>query len=442
MLRAIDAWHDSWFSLVRNAGQDGRHVVELAHVPAWSYLAVSRERGESCTSRAPRAIRSDTDMSPASHSPHDNSEWPAPDSASAPELRTLALERAVRWEPVDNVISPLSVPLGTISAVEPLVVHQQALAELEAHAASSRAFAFGVLYGEIYRCPRLHMNYVLVEGVERGRLEDAPPNADLRSTLAALIDRLHASGIRSVGWYRTGASVGLHLSAADAGMHAALFPEQWTVAFVRDALIVHSTAAFFRLVDQRQPYPVPFYEQLPADAYSNGACPRTAIGWSSYHTMTDVSRPETPNAPLPLFDARRVRPTPAPPPAAASRPHTTRARPFEPTIAAPSVPAPSVPAPSVAAPIVAAPIVPALSVPAPTPAPEPAVAKTTAPEPASQSIDRIFDPAPTTSRRHEPAASSRRGLFRTFSSRPRLSTLTLTMTAIAVAIIAAWYLTH
>ena len=370
-------------------------------------------------------------MSPASHSPHDNAEWPAPNSASAPELRTLALERAVRWEPVDDVISSRSVPLGTISAVEPLVVRQQALADLEEHAASSRAFAFGVLYGEIYRCPRLHMNYLLVEGAQRGSLEDAPPNADLRSTLAALVDHLRASGIRSVGWYRTGASGGLHLSAADASMHTALFPEQWAVAFVRDALIVRSTAAFFRLVDQRQPYPVPFYEQLPAEAYGNGERPRTAIAWSSYHTMTDVLRPETPNAPLPLFDARRIRRTPAPRPADASRPHTSRARPFEPTIA-PSVPAPSVPAPSVPAPIV----------PAPTPAPEPAVAESTAPEPASQSINRIFDPAPTTSRRHERPASSRRGLFRTFSNRPRVSTLTLAMTAIAVAIFAAWYLTH
>ncbi|HEV2179316.1 MAG TPA: hypothetical protein VGR59_03300 [Gemmatimonadaceae bacterium] len=352
----------------------------------------------------------------------------------------------MRWEPLDDVISSRSVPLGTISAVEPLVVRQQALADLEEHAASSRAFAFGVLYGEIYRCPRLHMNYLLVEGAQRGSLEDAPPNADLRSTLAALVDHLRASGIRSVGWYRTGASGGLHLSAADASMHTALFPEQWAVAFVRDALIVRSTAAFFRLVDQRQPYPVPFYEQLPADAYANGERPRTAIAWSSYHTMTDVLRPETPNAPLPPFDARRIRRTPTPRPDA-TRPHTSRARPFEPTIAAPSVPAPSVPAPSVPAPSVPAPIVPAPSVPAPivpapTPAPEPAVAESTAPEPASQSINRIFDPAPTTSRRHERPASSRRGLFRTFSNRPRVSTLTLAMTAIAVAIFAAWYLTH
>ena len=394
--------------------------MELAHVPAWSHLKVSRERRESCTSGALHAIASDTGMSSASHSPHDGSAWSAPDSIPAPPLRTLALERAVRWEPVDDVVSSLSVPLGTISSVEPLVLHQQALAEIEAHAAASRAFAFGVLYGEIYRCPRLQMNYVLVEGVQRGSLDEAPPNADLRSALTEVVDRLHASGLRSVGWYRAGASVGLHLTPADVGMHAALFPEPWAVALVRDALIVRSTAAFFRLIDRTQPYPVPFYEQLTADAYADGEHPPTAIAWSSYHTMTDVLRPETPNAPLPLFDTQRIRHTPSSQPLLTGRPPTSRVKPFEPARAIPSIPLPP-------------------------PAPEPAAAdaaKPPPPEPTSHPIDRIFDPAPATSRHHEPYPSSRSGLFHGFSLRPRVSIRALTLVAIALAIIAAWYFTH
>jgi hypothetical protein len=359
-------------------------------------------------------------MSSAPHSPHDDPELTAPDPTSAPALRALALERAVRWEPVDDVVSTLSVPLGTISSVEPLILHQQALAEIEAHAAASRSFAFGVLYGEIYRCPRLHLNYVLVEGVERGNVDEAPPNADLRSALAIVVDRLHASGVRSVGWYRTGASVRLHLSPADVAMHTALFPEPWAVALVRDALIVRSTAAFFRLIDRRQPYPIPFYEQLAADAHADGERPRTAIAWSSYHTMTDVLRPETPNAPLPLFDAQRIRRTPSTRSPATGRPPTTRAKPFEPAK-------------------------PGSSIPLPTPAPEPVVPeveKPAQPQPGSHAIDRIFDPAPATSRHHEPYPSSRSGLFHGFSLRPRVSIRALTLVAIALAIIAAWYFTH
>ncbi len=326
----------------------------------------------------------------------------------------------MRWEPVDDVVSSLSVPLGTISSVEPLVLHQQALVEIEAHAAASRSFAFGVLYGEIYRCPRLHLNYVLVEGVERGNVDEAPSNADLRAALAVVVDRLHASGVRSVGWYRTGASVRLHLSPADVAMHAALFPEPWAVALVRDALIVQSTAAFFRLIDRRQPYPVPFYEQLAADTHADGARPRTAIAWSSYHTMTDVLRPEAPNAPLPLFDAQRLRRTPSTRSPAAGRPPTGRVKPFEPAKAGPSIPLPS-PAPE--------PVVPIVEKPAP-------------PQPSSHAIDRIFDPAPTTSRHHEPHPSSRCGLFQALAYRPRVSIRTLTLVAIALAIIAAWYFTH
>jgi len=344
----------------------------------------------------------------------------APDPTSAPTLRTLALERAVRWEPVDDVVSSLSVPLGTISSVEPLILHHQALAEIEAHAAASRSFAFGVLYGEIYRCPRLHLNYVLVEGVERGKVDEAPPNADLRSALAIIVDRLHASGVRSVGWYRTGASVRLRLSPADVAMHAALFPEPWTVALVRDALIVRSTAAFFRLIDRRQPYPVPFYEQLAADAHAEGERPRTAIAWSSYHTMTDVLRPETPNAPLPLFDTQRFRRTPSSQPPVTSRHPTSRAKPFEPAKAGPSIPLTTT-APE--------PVVPEVEKPAP-------------PQPASHAIDRIFEPAPTTPGYHEPNPSTRRGLFQGFSFRPRVSIRALTLVAIALAIIAAWYFTH
>lgn len=359
-------------------------------------------------------------MVAASDSSPDDAESRAPDSPPVPELRTLALERAVRWEPADQVISSLSVPLGTISAVEPLVVHHQALADIEAHAAASRAFAFGVLYGEIYRCPRLHMNYVLVEGVARGSLDDAPPNADLHATLAAMIDRLRETGVRTVGWYRAGAAVGLHLSSADARMHAALFPEAWTVALVRDALIVRSMAAFVRLVDRTQPYVVPFYEQLSAEAYVEGERPRTAIAWSSYHTMTDVSPPVLPNAPLPLFDARRMRRTPpAARPVAPVQPQTGRAKPFEPVRPLAST--------SAAAP--------ADSLPADSP-------NAAQPEPPDQSIERIFDPDPHATTRTEPARSPRRGPFPRFSFRPRVWLAALTIAAIASAVLAAWYFTH
>ena len=313
-----------------------------------------------------------------------------------------------------------------MSAVEPLVVHQQALADIEAHAAASRAFAFGVLYGEVYRCPRLHMNYVLVEGAERGTLDDAQPDADLRSTLAVVIERLHSSGVRAIGWYRAGAAVGLKLSSSDLSMHAALFPEAWTVALVRDALIVRATAAFVRLIDHTQPYPVPFYEQLSAEAYVEGERPRTAIAWSSYHTMTDVLLPELPNAPLPLFDARRMRRTPPSRPAVPGRPQSARAKPFDPARPLPGTDAQPIDAPQPAS---AAPTPAAVSIPSP-------------PEPASQSIERIFDPAPAKFTRSERPMAPRRRPFPTFSFRPRVWLPTLTIAAIAFAIFAAWYFTH
>lgn len=326
----------------------------------------------------------------------------------------------MRWDPVDDVIASLTAPLNPVSAVEPLVVHQQALADIEAHAAASRAFAFGVLYGEVYRCPRLQMNYVLVEGVQRGSLDDAPPNADLRSTLDALIRRLRDSGVRAVGWYRTGAAAGLHLSPSDTSMHAALFPDPWAIAFVRDALIVGATGIFVRLVDGTKPYAVPFFEQLSADAFGDGSHPKTVIAWSSYHTMTDVLRPEQIEAPLRLFDARRIRRAPEGQQGAKQRAQTARIRLFDP-------------------------MRPVSRASAPEPAAEPApdrVVEPPAPEPAPESIDRIFDPAPDASPRVDPPATPRRSPFRLFSFRPRLRLLALTIGAISLAIFAAWYATH
>lgn len=359
-------------------------------------------------------------VSAASDTPRDDPAWSAPDSPPVRELRTLALERAVRWEPADDITSSLQKPLGTVSAIEPLVVHQRALTDIETHAAASRAFAFGVLYGEIYRCPRLRIDYVLVEGAQRGDIDDAPPDADLRSTLAALIDRLRASGVRAVGWYRTGTPGALHLSSEEVSMHAALFPEPWAVAFVRDALIVRSAAAFVRLANHTRPYAVPFFEQLAADAYAEGERPRTAIAWSSYHTMTDVLALELADAPLPLFDAGKIRRAPAARPGITTRPQAARAKPFEPVRAVPVTPAPP---PEVQ----------------PTP---PEAVEPDPPEPAPYSIDRIFDPLPEAATPHVPESSPRRRLSRQFSFRPRDRILALTIAAIAFAILAAWYFTH
>lgn len=225
-------------------------------------------------------------------SPRDGLEPPVPrPPPGQPELRTLALEHTVRWVPVHDAAPALSAPLGTLAAVEPLVIHQQVLAGVEVHVSTSPALAFGVLYGAIYRCPRLRMDYALIEGVEPGPA-DMDANADLRLALENVIARLHAGGLQALGWYRAGVSPGLQISPTDSAMHATLFPEPWSVALLHDTSTPHSQAALVRLTSRLRPYAVPFYELLPAQYNGQGDSVRSVIDWPTYRTTADVIRPE------------------------------------------------------------------------------------------------------------------------------------------------------
>lgn len=273
----------------------------------------------------------------------------------------------MRWVPVPDAVPALSVPLGTVSAVEPLVIHQRALSDVEVHASSSPSLAFGVLYGAIYRCPRLHMDYALVEGIERGFVAGA---TDLRATLEEMIARLHAGGLQPLGWYRSGAAAGMHMSSSDTAMHATLFPEPWAVALLQDASTPRSHAAIVRLTARLKPYAVPFYELLPVQYNGEGEAVRSVIDWPTYRTTPDVIPPE-------------------PSPSVASRPPDEQDQ-----------------------------------------------------APQFVNIERIFD-APAAERAgNSTLPTPRRRPFRLFSFAPRATGLAFAALAIAVAIAAAWYLTH
>jgi hypothetical protein len=228
-----------------------------------------------------------------SQSPRDDLQPPAPwPPPGQPELRTLTLEHTIRWVPVHDAVPALFAPLDTLAGVEPLVIHQQVLAGIEADVSTSPAHAFGILYGAIYRCPRLRMDYALVEGVERGFADDADVNPDLRHPLEELIARLHASRLEALGWYRAGMNAGLQMSQTDAALHATLFPEPWAVALLHDASTPRSQAALVRLTTRLRPYAVPFYELLPTKYDDESDSVRSVIDWPTYRTTTDVIRPE------------------------------------------------------------------------------------------------------------------------------------------------------
>ncbi len=137
------------------------------------------------------------------------------------------------------------------------------------------------------------MDYALVQGVERGSMDEADANADLRLTLEKLIARLHADGLHALGWYRAGVNAGLQLSPTDSAMHATLFPEPWAVALLHEASTPRSQAALVRLTTRLRPYSIPFYELLPAQYIGEGDAVRSVIDWPTYRTTADVVRPES-----------------------------------------------------------------------------------------------------------------------------------------------------
>lgn len=232
-------------------------------------------------------------MSPGPlHSPRDDFEPSAPHSRPGQhELRTLVLDHAVRWVPSYESVPELSVPPGTVSAVEPLVIYQQILAEIERHAAASPAFAFGVVYGAMYHCPRLKMDYALIEGVQRGVSSTESAPGDLRPVLEEMIAGLHAAGLRAFGWYRIGGRSDLGMSPGESAMHAMLFPEPWAVAILQDSTAPRSPAAVVRLTARLKPYAVPFYELIAPERAGNGAAVRSVIDWPTYRTTADVILP-------------------------------------------------------------------------------------------------------------------------------------------------------
>jgi len=248
-------------------------------------------------------------VSPAFPNPqHEHLESSEPAGLSTPlEVRTLAVEHTIRWEPAAHTAVWATAPLAAVPGIEPVVVHQRALAEIESLATAARSSAFGILYGARYRCPRLRLDYLLIEGVQPGSSADIGPDADLRSALGAIIAQLSASDVGAVGWYRCGGQGGIRISPGDAAMHAALFPEPWSVAMLRDSANTDATAAVIRL-DGHRPHLIPFYELLSPESPADLNPKQTAISWSSYHTMSDQQPPD-PQPPEP--------PPPAPAPAPA-----------------------------------------------------------------------------------------------------------------------------
>lgn len=213
-------------------------------------------------------------------------------AGQATKVRPLAVDRTVRWLPLDDAFYLLAEVMTSTRAA-PLVVLQDALLQVESHAALAvGAAACGVLCGGLYRDPRTRVEYLLVEHAERSTSADVDgnPYASLAVELSRTVARVESDGIGVVGWYRFDVPFDQRIPTANAGIHRALFPETWQVALLRNGAPGEGNGAFVRVEpNEGRPYKIPFLELVPRK-HSRGRRPKvSSVRWRNYSAESVVA---------------------------------------------------------------------------------------------------------------------------------------------------------
>jgi hypothetical protein len=245
----------------------------------------------------------------------------APNTGQAAKRRALPLDRTVKWLPLHDAYYLLAEVMTSTRAL-PLVVMQEALLQVEAHASSEvYGSTCGVLCGAPYKDPTSGVSYLLVEGIERGvRVNrDGDPAASLAAELSIAIASAERAGRTVVGWYCFDVALSQKIPATHAGIHRSLFPEPLEVALLRDGSDGEGSGAFVRVEPtEGRAFSIPFMELIPRKHARGHGPRRTSIEWSNYSSESEV-------VPLPVEKFRDASP-PAPKPAPRKRERAERVR--------------------------------------------------------------------------------------------------------------------
>lgn len=213
-------------------------------------------------------------------------------SSQATKRQALPIERTVRWLPLDDAYYLLAEVMTSTRAA-PLVVMQEALLQVEAHAASEvYGSSCGVLCGGHYRDPKSEAVYLLVEGVERATRTDrgGDPYASLAADLSRAIASAERGGRVVVGWYRFDVALSQRVPIADVGIHRSLFREPWQVALLRDGADGEGSGAFVRVEStEGRAFRIPFFELIPRKQGRGHGPKRTSVQWRNYSAESEVA---------------------------------------------------------------------------------------------------------------------------------------------------------
>ena len=218
----------------------------------------------------------------------------------------MPTSRAILWKPLPDSYHLLASMMRASEQQMQLFVTQRAFLQVERHLASGPDLELGgFLAGHLYQCPRTRARYSIVNTV----IPFADVTGDpigIRVTepaYKAVKRRLDAHGLVLIGWYRSGAGLGLQLLPDDIETHLAYFEQPWETTILVLPDPSKPRGAFFTY-DPRvgRGYCVPFYELFDTTGPKAERMARTCVTWKTYV-------PSMPVQPMPAEDREIVETT-------------------------------------------------------------------------------------------------------------------------------------
>jgi hypothetical protein len=198
----------------------------------------------------------------------------------------MPTSRAILWKPLPDSYHLLASMMRASEQQMQLFVTQRAFLQVERHLASGPDLELGgFLAGHLYQCPRARTRYSIVNTII--------PFADVtgdpigvrvtEKAYKAVKTRLDAHGLVLMGWYRSGAGLGLQLLPDDIETHLAYFEQPWETAILILPDPLKPRGAFFTY-DPRvgRGYCVPFYELFDTTGSKTERMARTCVTWKTY----------------------------------------------------------------------------------------------------------------------------------------------------------------
>lgn len=233
--------------------------------------------------------------------------------------RPMPVEQSIHWKPLRDshyVVASLQPADGGRRRI---FVRQHALANAEALTRATHGRrAFGLLLGQLYRCPETGADYLVIESITdpHGVPNDGGLVASVRQALEQTPDRKAAL---VVGWYCSASIVEAKPPDSAVAIHTACFGQPWqTTLVMADATSVPGGAFFLHDTANSRWFYAPFYELAdhpPATRQHKATC----VSWPQYltaDTVVPAAREPTPASRLADVPAARPYqdPTPARPP--------------------------------------------------------------------------------------------------------------------------------